>query len=558
MKKKKLLLYVLLPLLAIFLGAFVFLGWYADRVIDPYVRSLLEVTKPMGHNIEYQKIRVNLFKSSIILKDASMFPDSTLSGKDLRMEILVGEIKLTGFSLWQMLFDKTLRIKDLVIENPDVKVLLPEKVEGVVREEKIKKAGKEGSPLLTHVFLEKIIFSGGFFKLIHDTTILAKANDIRLVAQSISLVRNNRQEPVGFTYGAVNLNLSNIDLYSETGLYDLSLKEFSFDKGDSLIVLNGFRMMPKYDKKEFSRKLKFQNDRFDVKIGQVMISGIGIARFLAEGTLEISAILIDNLEADIYRDKNVPFNTNRFPLFYNESFLKIPVPILIDTVAVSNSTITYGELAAEHPVSGTISLEKFSLQMYDLTNQTNDTIDHVMNAFIQAQVMGEGLMKAELILPLTGDLHNFTCSGSIGAMQIKPLNEMLEPSLNIRFNGGKVDRMTFFFNADDNVSKGWMEFLFHDLDVELLKKEPGKEKGFLSAVANWVAVSNNPIPGKPLKTVEIGYERDKNKGIINYIWKTIQSGLVRTVIPTNKHTISRKNQKPEGSNTKGEGKKKGK
>jgi len=558
MKKKKLLLYVLLPLLAIFLGAFVFLGWYADRVIDPYVRSLLEVTKPMGHNIEYQKIRVNLFKSSIILKDASMFPDSTLSGKDLRMEILVGEIKLTGFSLWQMLFDKTLRIKDLVIENPDVKVLLPEKVEGVVREEKIKKAGKEGSPLLTHVFLEKIIFSGGFFKLIHDTTILAKANDIRLVAQSISLVRNNRQEPVGFTYGAVNLNLSNIDLYSETGLYDLSLKEFSFDKGDSLIVLNGFRMMPKYDKKEFSRKLKFQNDRFDVKIGQVMISGIGIARFLAEGTLEISAILIDNLEADIYRDKNVPFNTNRFPLFYNESFLKIPVPILIDTVAVSNSTITYGELAAEHPVSGTISLEKFSLQMYDLTNQTNDTIDHVMNAFIQAQVMGEGLMKAELILPLTGDLHNFTCSGSIGAMQIKPLNEMLEPSLNIRFNGGKVDRMTFFFNADDNVSKGWMEFLFHDLDVELLKKEPGKEKGFLSAVANWVAVSNNPIPGKPLKTVEIGYERDKNKGIINYIWKTIQSGLVRTVIPTNKHTISRKNQKPEGSITKGEGKKKGK
>jgi len=558
MKKKKLLLYVLLPLLAIFLGAFVFLGWYADRVIDPYVRSLLEVTKPMGHNIEYQKIRVNLFKSSIILKDASMFPDSTLSGKDLRMEILVGEIKLTGFSLWQMLFDKTLRIKDLVIENPDVKVLLPEKVEGVVREEKIKKAGKEGSPLLTHVFLEKIIFSGGFFKLIHDTTILAKANDIRLVAQSISLVRNNRQEPVGFTYGAVNLNLSNIDLYSETGLYDLSLKEFSFDKGDSLIVLNGFRMMPKYDKKEFSRKLKFQNDRFDVKIGQVMISGIGISRFLAEGTLEISAILIDNLEADIYRDKNVPFNTNRFPLFYNESFLKIPVPILIDTVAVSNSTITYGELAAEHPVSGTISLEKFSLQMYDLTNQTNDTIDHVMNAFIQAQVMGEGLMKAELILPLTGDLHNFTCSGSIGAMQIKPLNEMLEPSLNIRFNGGKVDRMTFFFNADDNVSKGWMEFLFHDLDVELLKKEPGKEKGFLSAVANWVAVSNNPIPGKPLKTVEIGYERDKNKGIINYIWKTIQSGLVRTVIPTNKHTISRKNQKPEGSNTKGEGKKKGK
>lgn len=556
MKKKKLFLYLFLPLLAIILGVFIFLGWYADRVIDPYVRSLLEVTKPMGHNIEYQKIRVNLFQSSIILKDASMFPDSTLSEKDLRMEIRVGDIKLTGFSLWQMLFDKTLRIKDLVIENPYVKVFLPEKVKGVLKEEKIKKAGKEGSPLLTHIFLEKIIFAGGLFKLIHDTTILAKANDIRLVAQSISLVKNNLREPAGFTYGSVNLNLSNIDLYSETGLYDLSLSEFSFDKDDSSIVLNSFRMIPKYDKKEFSRKLKFQNDRFDVKIGQVMISGIGITRFLAEGTLEISSILIDNLDADIYRDKNVTFNFNRFPLFYNESFLKIPVPLLIDTVAVSNSTITYSELAAEHPVAGTISLEEFSLQLYDLTNQTNDTVDHVINAFIQAKVMGEGLMKAELILPLAGNLHKFTCSGSVGAMQIKPLNDMLEPSINIRFKGGKVDRMTFFFNADDNVSKGWIEFLFHDLDVELLKKEPGKEKGFLSTLANWVAVSNNPIPGKPLKIVEIGYERDKNKGIINYIWKTIQSGLVRTVIPTNKHTISRKNKKTEGSHVKSEGIKK--
>ncbi len=62
MKMKKLLLYGSLPLLVIIIAIFIFLGRYTDRIIDPYVRSLLEVTKPMGHRIEYKKIRVNLIQ----------------------------------------------------------------------------------------------------------------------------------------------------------------------------------------------------------------------------------------------------------------------------------------------------------------------------------------------------------------------------------------------------------------------------------------------------------------------------------------------------------------
>jgi hypothetical protein len=40
--------------------------------------------------------------------------------------------------------------------------------------------------------------------------------------------------------------------------------------------------------------------------------------------------------------------------------------------------------------------------------------------------------------------------------------------------------------------------------------------------------------------VSIGFERDKNKGMINYIWKTIQSGMVHTILPIKKYQINRK------------------
>jgi hypothetical protein len=545
MKMKKIFLYGGLGFLAIIVAAVFFLGRYTDRVIDPYVRSLLNETKPMGHVIEYKKIRVNLFRHFIIIKDVRMYPDTSQTRKGLRLELNVKEIRLTGFSIWQVLRHKNLRIKDLVVENPEVKLTLPDQAEQVVQAVRKGKPARQGAPLLTRISLEKIVFSGGSFQLIRDSLILATSHNINLLAESIALARNTMEEPIGYTYGEIRLSLSDISLYSKTGLYDMDLDGVSFRKSDSTIMLTGFSMIPKYDKKEFSKKLKFQNDRFDVKIGEVKIRGIGIQRFLAGKPLEIAAVEIDSIDADIYRDKNVQFNFSKFPPFYNESFLKIPVPLQIDTVEVTNSKLLYGELTAGHPKAGTILLEKFSAQSYNLGNQpVKGTEKPVMKFNVQALVMGEGPMKAELILPLEGNLRDIQCSGSVGAMQLKPLNDMLEPAIGIRFQGGSVTRMTFAFTGNDNLSKGWMEFLYKDIDVSLVKKKPDKEWGFVSALANWVAVSNNPsAPGKDPKIVEIGFERDKNKGLINYVWKTIQSGMVRTIIPTGKHTIKAKKDK---------------
>jgi len=559
MKKKKLFLYAGLGLLAIIIAVFIFLGRYTDRVIDPYVRAMLEETKPMGHKIEYEKIRINLFQGSIILKEVRMFPDTLLTKNGLRIELTIKKIRLTGVSIWQILVNKSLRIKDFIIENPEVKLTLPDKTDQVVEEIRKEKPPVKGSPLLTKISLGKIIFSGGSFQLIRDSLILATSHDINLVVDSIALARNSKEEPIGYTYGEIRVNLSDISLYSETGLYDMALDGFSFRKSDSTIVLRGFSMIPKYDKKEFSKKLEFQGDRFDVKIGQISLGGIGIQRFLAGGRLEISSINIDSLDADIYRDKNVRFNFNRFPKFYNESFLSIPIAVYIDTVAITRSKLLYGELTAGHPVAGTILLDNFSVQSNDLTNQVDkDSIANVMHFYVQAKVMGEGAMTTELILPLEGKLHDFQCSGTVGAMPLKPLNDMLEPAIGIKFHGGKVTRMTFFFKANDNFSKGWMEFLYKDIDVSLVKKKPEKEWGFVSALANWVAVSNNPsAPEKDPKVVEIGFERDKNKGLINYVWKTIQSGMVRTILPTGKYTIKQKQVQKEQSKGKKDGKKKG-
>lgn len=532
-------------LLVVFGILFILVGVYTDRIIDPYVRSLLNESKPMNHRVEYKRIKVNLFKSIIKITDVRIYPDSSLlKDQNTWMEINVSSIKLTDFHIKNMLLHKILKVGDLVMLNPAVKIYLPlQPPEEIIEDIHEEKPEVTKAPLLNNISLERMLMSGGSFQLIHNDVIIASSTNISFIAEKINLVRNSRNEPIGYTYGDVKVHLANIIINAETGLYDMSLDSFTAHKLDSSIVMKGFRMIPRYDKKEFSGKLDFQNDRFDIIIGKISLKNIGFMRVLDGQPLNIAAVIIDSLDADIYRDKNVAFNVNRFPPFYNESFMKIRLPVLIDTVMVTNSRIKYGELAEGRTTAGEITLNDFSLSTYGLTNQPADSAEvNEMRLFVNAKVMGEGNLNAEVVLPLEGNMHDFSCSGSVGAMKLSPLNGMTEPQMNMTFEEGLLNRMTFSFSANDNSSRGWMEFIYSGLNVRLLRKDPGKEWGFVSFLANKMTNSNNPSPGQDLKTVEIGYERDKNKGIINYVWKTIQSGMVRTILPTTKYVIKHKPQ----------------
>jgi hypothetical protein len=545
--KKKILWAILL--LVVICGVLFFLvARYTDRVIDPYVRSMLEQQKPMNHRIEYKKIRVNLLNHIIKIMDVRVFPDSNLvKDENMWFEISVSTLKLTDFSILKMLLYKSLAIGDLLLIKPEVVVHLPVlPPEKIIKEAAEEKKPETKAPLLTKITLERMLLSGGTFQLIRDNKILANSPDINVLVEQIKLERNSKQDPIGYTYGNVSVYLSNITLNPESGLYDMSLGSLSYTKKDTTVILKDFRMIPKYDKKEFAKHQQFQGERMDVKVGRVDVERIGFRRLLAGQPLHISSVRIDSVDGDFYRNKNVPVDLNKFPLFYNESFLKIGIPLRLDTVLVTNSKIMYNELAEGKTNPGDITLNDFGVSTYGIANYVIDsTIKNEMKVFVNAKIMNEGPLNVEVDLPLEGDLKTFRCKGSLGTMKLFPVNGMLEPSLNMIFKGGTLTRMSFDFTGTDNVSKGWMEFSYKDLDVVVLGKEPGKEKGFVSWMANAVALSNNPAPGKEMKAVEIGFERNKNKGIIGYIWKTIQSGLVRTILPTNKYEIKKVQAKEE-------------
>jgi hypothetical protein len=190
MKKK--LLWAFLLLVIIVGSILFFVGRYADRIIDPYVRSLLEEQKPMNHHIEYHRIRVNLIEHVIKIMDVRIYPDSSLAKDEtIWFEIRVSTIKLTGFSIREMLFHKSMIIDDLVCIKPEVFVHLPVKPpDKIINDVKEDKKPESKAPLLTKISLERVMLTGGTFQLIQNDIILASSPDINFIAQQIKLGMN--------------------------------------------------------------------------------------------------------------------------------------------------------------------------------------------------------------------------------------------------------------------------------------------------------------------------------------------------------------------------------
>jgi hypothetical protein len=270
----------------------------------------------MHHRIEYKKIRVNLIKGSIFIRDVRVSPDTSLKDDRIRYEIEVDEIVLTEFRTGKMLFQKILVIQDIRIDKPDVRVLLPAKPGDALDEIRERQEPGPKKQLLKQISLDRIVIEEGNFNLYRDGNLLASSDHINFYSRSIDLSVDSQDEAIGCTYGDVHLNLRNLDLFSESGLYDMKLGYLEASKKDSSLVLEGFEVVPKYDKIEFSEHLEYQMDRFEVNIGRIEVTGIGLQRWLAGLPLRIARVQVDRLDADIYRDKNVPFNLDHFQLFY--------------------------------------------------------------------------------------------------------------------------------------------------------------------------------------------------------------------------------------------------
>ena len=115
------------------------------------------------------------------------------------------------------------------------------------------------------------------------------------------------------------------------------------------------------------------------------------------------------------------------------------------------------------------------------------------------------------------------------------LNKIIEPLAMASVKQGVVEKVSFDMNGSDTKASANVLFLYHDLKLDLLKKDEDdkelKKKGFVSMLANTLIKDKNDNPSN-VKSVE--YQRDITRSFFNLVWKTIYTGVITTALGTKK------------------------
>ena len=320
----------------------------------------------------------------------------------------------------------------------------------------------------------------------------------------------------------------------KNGMNKLSFGEIGLSTGTGEVYVKNFHLEPLFNKHDYTRKLGYQTDWMDISIKELRFQRMNLRSLIFEGKMQAGLLEIDSLVLDDYRDKRIAPRPGFKPPMPQDGIRKLKTYLRVDTVILKNGKAFYAEQTGAVP--GTIFFDKMSATF---TGLTNDSV--LLNAGLVSELKGTAYMMGKGKLDVTvnfdfGDKKNsFNFSALMGTVDMVEINPMLSNLLPARVVSGKINKLVVpMVYANDEEAKGHLLFYYNDLSVEVLDKKQTTwtkiKTGVINFAANDLVVNNdNPTKSGKMKTGVIFFKRDKEKGIINFFWKSTLSGLKSTM-----------------------------
>lgn len=553
-KTTKISLYILIGI-SVFIGlTYLFSGLILKGVLQKKIENqhVADIYK-----IKFKNAYFDIFNMGITVTGLELIPDSTGNIKSRYKyhkqiaHINIKRAAITSFDILLFLQEKQIDINKIRIIKPQIKLyknkdFISQKV--IKQNDTIKQNSKNAIDLIS---LEEILFKDLSLEYYINST---KRPDLSIKSINISLINpiiDHKKFPEFnkvLTIDEMKMDMQGISFFDKKGLYEIELEDLTLDDQNSSLILNNLSISPRLNKKEFAKRSPFQIDRFDGTVKQININHIDIARFLDDRTLIIEQISVDNANFEIYRDKNFPFNSNNAPKLPQQAIRKIKQVLEINSIDLTNIDIVYMETAEGVKKPGKIEFKNTEAHISHFGNTKDWQASKEMKIELKTQVYGKGNLTAQFNFPLAS--NTFYYSGQIAKTQMDIFNEMTINAAGVKVKAGVIDKMNFNVVATSTKATGSLDLYYHDLKIALLKEEDEngqvKEMKMLNFLANNLLVPvQNPNKKDQFYEAQIEFERVKNKGVLNYLWKSVFSGIKDTFLKDHKdeQSYSKKNTK---------------
>ncbi|WP_020528327.1 DUF748 domain-containing protein [Flexithrix dorotheae] len=486
--KLKYFLWLLLPVVFSLL-IYIFL----PPVLESYLRET--ITEKLKENkvvsLDYDELSINLLPLTISFKNLGLTTNQVNQDSLPHITAQFPEIKISGISYSAYILDKTFSAKQISIER------------GKVQVSKRKK----------HFPVDSLNALLAF----HVKDLSFPKNDLK-----------------AFSFDDHEIRLSQISAKTVDGFYQLNFEEIKSNGAKKLdLSFKNFKLIPQYPRYEFSRKKGFQTDRSEVLIPAISIHQIHLDSLLNQHYFHASAISMDSMQVNLFRDKNVPMNPDRFVVLPQQIIREMSLKFTIDSISLSNGMVTYEELKPDGKAPGKVFFDGLNATSHALSNDPNHFSNGQLDIKASGNLMGKGSVTADFHFNIFREDNQFNFKGTIGEMYLPQLNPMVENVAFVHLKSGQMKKMEFSVTANENFSIGNLNFYYHDLHASMIHPKKNENANFFKKIIfdlmETLIIPKENIAGKKFRKGTIKFNRDKQKSIVNYWWKSIFSGIQSTV-----------------------------
>ncbi len=445
-------------------------------------------------------------------------------------DVSAKEINLSAFDILRVLKEQKLIGNILEIKEPRISQTPGLKAEKSDFDPYNLKLHKQIKDQLEAISFNKVLLSDAGYTINKEEPKYFRNIDITGVGFNVDTFSDDKELP--FNFRALNLKLANYSGKTSNDYYSYSIRGIELDSKGT-INLRQMALMPNYSRKEFFERKQYQDDYFNVSLRLAQLRGIDFRNFFKTNEFIAKSVDFDFEKVSIFRDKRLELPPDRRTKIPSQIIRELDQKITIEETTFQCDHLVYEEMEPQAREESHIfftNLKGISKNVSNIPSTVSKKPQSSLN--IAGDVFGVGKMNVDFTFELQSKINEFAFSATCGKMPLMLVNTISEPGLKLSIKDGINQRLEVNFIANEDSAIGNMRFYYNDLKVAILEQKKGqlREQGLVSFVANTLVNSDNPRqPGKP---VEMGYfinQRDKQRSIIQYCWRSIFEGMKSSI-----------------------------
>jgi hypothetical protein len=226
---------------------------------------------------------------------------------------------------------------------------------------------------------------------------------------------------------------------------------------------------------------------------------IDIERFLKRQQIHVGQMSIGSAWIEVFNNYHWPKRLRpiRRRVYPQEQLQTLAFDITVDTMKMHNTYFQYTMAAKKSEETAKLFMTNIESAIYNMTNNAARKKQNPHTTSITyARMMGTGKLTSKYVFNLADPNGAFTHEEWLGKMDARATNPLAAPLGMMSVKSGTIDKMYMRIDANEEVARGHVDFYYHDLKINLLKRDDKgdtlKKRGFLSFVTNAVMPDDNP------------------------------------------------------------------